>query len=101
MNKRKKVLWTSPRPQTITKSSINLLYHLTQLKTWAFKGNPNAVFKNYWRASQEGRRLGGLPNLNFLPPLLNLLFVPLSHLLPPRLNDLTLKGEGSPRAKKQ
>ena len=61
---------------------------------------PNAIFKSYWRASQEGGRLGGLPNLNFLLPLLNLLFVPLSHPLPPGLNNLILKGEWSPRAKK-
>ena len=99
MNKKKKVLWTSPRPQTITKFSINLPHHLTHLKTWASRGNLNAVFKNCWRASQEGGRLGGLPNLNFLLPLLNLLLVLLSHLLPPGLNNLTLRGEGSPREK--
>ena len=27
----------------------------------ASRGNPKAVVKSYWRASQEGGRLGGLP----------------------------------------
>ena len=67
----------------------------------ASRGNPNAIFKSCWRASWEAGRLEGLPNLNFLLPLLNLLIVPLSHPLPPGLNNLTLRGEGSLRAKKQ
>ena len=66
----------------------------------ASKGNPSAAFKSYWRASQEGGRLGSLLNPNFLLPHLNLLFVRLSHPLPPGLNNLTLKGEGSPRARR-
>ena len=62
MNKRKKVLWTSPLPQTITKSSINLFHHQIHLKTWASRRNPSAAFKSYWRASQERERLGSLLN---------------------------------------
>ena len=34
------------------------------------------------------------------PPHLNLFLVPLSHPLPPGLNNLTLRGEGSPRARR-
>ena len=83
-----------------TKSLINPFHHQTYLKTWAFRGNPSAAFKSYWRASQEGGRLGILLNPNFLFPHLNLLFVPLSHHLPPRLNNLILRGEGSPRARR-
>ena len=41
-----------------------------------------------------------MPNQNFLLPLLNLLLVPLSHLFPLGLNNLILKGEGSPRVRK-
>ena len=101
MNKRKKVLWTSPQPQTTTKFSINLLHHQTYLKTWASKGNPNAVFKSYWRANQEGGRLRSLLNPNFLLPHLNLLFVPLNHLLPSGLNNLALRGEGNQRVRRR
>ena len=36
---------------TTMKSSINLLHHQTHLKTWAFRGNPSAASKSYWRAS--------------------------------------------------
>ena len=66
------------------------------------RGSPNAISRNYWRANLEGGRLEGPPNQNFLPPppLLNLLLVPLSHFLPLGLNNLTLKGEGSLRARR-
>ena len=47
----------------ITKSSTSPL-----LRIWASRGSPNAVSRNYWRANLEGRRLGGPPNQNFLPP---------------------------------
>ena len=67
MNKRKKVLWTSPRPLTITKSSINLLHHPTLLKIWASKGNPNAVFQSYWK-SQPGRGAGRSAQPKLPPP---------------------------------
>ena len=51
--------------------------------------------------SQPGRgEVGRSAQPKLPPPLLNLLFVPLSHLLPPGLNNLTLRGEGSPRARK-
>ena len=40
-------------------------------------------------------------NPNFLLPHLNLLLVLLSHLHPPGLNKLTLRGEGNPRARRQ
>ena len=51
--------------------------------------------------SQPGRgEAGRSAQPKLPPPFLNLLFVPLSHLLPPGLNNLTLRGEGSPRAKK-
>ena len=101
MNERKKVLWTSPRSQTTTKSLINPLYHQTYLKTWVFRGNPNAAFKNCWRASQEGEKLGSLLNPNFLLSYLNPLPVLLSRLHPPGSNKLTLRGEGNQRAKRR
>ena len=91
---------TSPRSLTTTKSLINPLYHQMYLKTWVFKGNPNAAFKNCWRTSQEGGKLGSLLNPNFLLSHLNLLPVLLSHLHPPRSNKLTLKGEGNQRARR-
>ena len=51
--------------------------------------------------SQPGRgEAGSQPNKNFLPLLLNLLYVPLSQLLLPGPNNLTPRGEGSPRARK-
>ena len=49
--------------------------------------------------SQPGRGEVGRPTqLKLPPPLLNLLLVPLSHLLPLGLNNLILRGEGSLRA---
>ena len=101
MNERKKVLLTSPRSQTTTKSLINPLHHQTHLKTWVFRGNPNASFKNCWRASQEGGKLGSLLNPNFLLSYLNPLPVFLSRLYPPGSNKLTLRGERNQRAKKR
>ena len=92
---------TSPRSQKTTKSLINPLHHQTYLKTWVFRGNPNAAFKNCWRANQEGGKLGSLLNPNFLLPHLNLLPVLLSHLHPPGLNKLTLRGEGNQRARRR
>ena len=77
-----------------------LFHHLTLPRIWASRGSPNAVSRNSWRANLEGGRLGGLPNQNFLPLLLNLLLVPLSQLLPLGPNNLTLRGEGSPRARR-
>ena len=100
MNERKKVLLTSPRSQTITKSLTNPLHHQTHLKTWVFRGNPNAAFKNCWRASQEGGKLGSLLNPNFFLSYLNLFPVFLSHLYPPGSNKLTLRGEGNQRARR-
>ena len=52
--------------------------------------------------SQLGRGEAGMPTQPKLPPppLLNLLLVPLSHLLPLGLNNLTLRGEGSLRARR-
>ena len=100
MNERKKVLLTSPRSQTTTKSLINPLHHQTYLKTWVFRGNPNAAFKNCWRTSQEGGKLGSLLNPNFLLSHLNLLPVLLSRLHPPGSNKLTLRGEGNQRARR-
>ena len=94
-------MWTSPHSQTTTKSLINPLHHQTCLKTWVFRGNPSAAFKSYWRASQEGGKLGSLLNPNFLLPHLNLLLALLSHLHPQRLNKSTLRGEGNLRAKRQ
>ena len=100
MNERKKVLLTSPRSQTTTKSLINPLYHQTYLKTWVFRGNPNAAFKNCWRTSQEGWMLGSLLNPNFLLSYLNLLPVLLSRIYLPGSNKLTLRGEGNQRARR-
>ena len=100
MNERRKVLLTSPRSQTTTKSLTNPLHHQTHLKTWVFRGNPNAAFKNCWRASQEGGKLGSLLNPNFLLSYLNLLLVLLSHLHPPGSNKLTLRGEGNQKARR-
>ena len=100
MNERKKVLLTSPRSQTITKSLTNPLHHQTHLKTWVFRGNPDVAFKNCWRASPEGGKLGSLLNPNFLLSYLNLLPVFLSHLYPPGSNKLTLRGEGNQRARR-
>ena len=101
MNERKKVLLTSPRSQTITKSLTNHLHHQTHLKTWVFRGNPNAAFKNCSRANQEGGKLGSLLNPNFLLSYLNLLPVLLSRLHPPGSNKLTLRGEGNQRARRR
>ena len=101
MNERKKVLLTSPRSQKTTKSLINPLHHQTYLKTSVFRGNPNAAFKNCWRTSQEGGKLGSLFNPNFLLSHLNLLPVLLSHLHPPESNKLTLRGEGNQRARRR
>ena len=51
--------------------------------------------------SQPRRGEAGRPTQPKLPPpLLNLLIVPLSHLLPLGSNNLTLKGEGSLRARR-
>ena len=47
-----------------------------------------------------GPNMGSLLNPNFLLPHLNLLFVRLSHPLSPELNNLTLRGEGSPRTRR-
>ena len=101
MNERKKVLLTSPRSQTTTKSLINPLHHQTYLKTWVFRGNPNAAFKNCWRTSQEGGKLGSLLNPNFLLSYLNVLPVLLSRLHPLKSNKLTLRGEGNQRARRR
>ena len=101
MNKRKRVLWTSPCPPTITKFLINPLHHKTCQKTWVFRGNPNVAFKSCWRTSQGGGKLGSLLNPNFLLPHLNLLLALLSHLHPLGLNKLTLRGEGNQRARRQ
>ena len=66
-----------------------------------FRGNPSVAFKNCWKVSQEGEKLGSLLNPNFLLPHLNLLIVLLSHLHPPGLNKLTVRGEGNQRARRQ
>ena len=51
--------------------------------------------------SQLGRGEAGRPTQPKLPPpLLNLLLVPLSHLFPLGLNNLSLRGEGSLRARR-
>ena len=51
--------------------------------------------------SQPGRGEAGRPTQPKLPPpLLNLLFLPLSHLLPLGLNNLILRGEGSLRVRR-
>ena len=53
--------------------------------------------------SQPGRGEAGRPTQPKLPPpppLLNLILLPLSHLLPLGLNNLTLRGEGSLRARR-
>ena len=52
--------------------------------------------------SQPGRGEAGRPTQPKLPPppLLNLLLVPLNHLLPLGLNNLTLRGEGSLRERR-
>ena len=52
--------------------------------------------------SQPGRGEAGRPTQQKLPPppLLNLLYVPLSQLLPLGPNNLTPRGEGSPRARR-
>ena len=93
---------TSPHSQTTTKSLlINPFHHETYLKTWVFKGNPNAAFKNCWRTSQEWGKLGSLLNPNFLLFYLNLLPVLLSRLHPPGSNKLTLRGEGNQRARRR
>ena len=94
-------MWTSPCPLTTTKFLINPLHHKTCLKIWVSKGNPNAVFKSYWKASQEGGKLGSLLNPNFLLPHLNLLLTLLSHVHPPGLNKLTLRRERNQRARRQ
>ena len=101
MNERKKVLLTSPRSQTSTKSLINSLHHQTYLKTWVFRQNPIATFKNCWRASQEGGKLGSLLNPNFLLSYLNLLPVLFNRLHPPGSNKLTLRGEGNQRVRRR
>ena len=100
MNERKKVLLTSPRSQTTTKSLINPLHHQTYLKTWVFRGNLNAAFKNCWRTSKERGKLGSLLNPNFLLFHLNLLPVLLSRLHSQGSNKLTLRGEGNQRARR-
>ena len=91
---------TSPRSQKTTKSLINPLHHQTYLKTWVFKGNLNAAFKNCWRTNQERGKLGSLLNPNFLLFHLNLLPVLLSRLHPQGSNKLTLRGEGNQRARR-
>ena len=100
-NKRKRVLWTSPCPPTTTKFLINPLHHKTYLKIWVFRGNPSVAFKNCWKVSQEGEKLGSLLNLNFLLPHLNLVLALLNHLHPLGLNKLTLRGEGNQKARRQ
>ena len=92
---------TSPRSQTTTKSLINPLHHQTYLKIWVFRGNPNVAFKNCWRASQEGGKLGSRLNPNFLLSYLNLLPVLLRRLHPLGSNKLTLRGEGNQRARRR
>ena len=84
-----------------TKFLINSHHPKTCLKIWVFRGNLNVAFKNYWKVSQEGEKLGSLFNPNFLLHHLNLLIVLLSHLHLPRLNKLTLRGEGNQRARRQ
>ena len=98
---RKRVLWTSPCPPTITKFLINSHHPKTCLKIWVFRGNPSTVFKSCWKANQEEGKLGSLLNPNFLLPHLNLLIALLSHLHLPGLNKLTLRGEGNQRVRRQ
>ena len=86
---------------TTMKSSINLLRHQTYLKTWAFKGNSSTAFKNCWKASQEGEKLGSLPNPSFLLLHLNLLLAFLNHFHPPGSSKLILRGEGNRRVRRQ
>ena len=94
-------MWTSPCPPMTTKFLINSHHPKTCLKIWIFRGNPNVAFKNCWKVSQEGKKLGSLLNLNFLLPHLNLLIVLLSHLHPPGLNKLILRRERNRRARRQ
>ena len=94
-------MWTSPCPSTTTKFLINSYHPKTHRKRWVFRGNPSAVFKSCWKASQEWGKLGSLLNPNFLLPHRNLPLVLLSHLHPPRLNKLTLRGEGNQRVRRQ
>ena len=94
-------MWTSPCPSTTTKFLINPLHHKTCLKIWVSKGNPSVAFKNCWKVSQEGEKLGSLFSPNFLLPHLNLLLALLSHFHPLGLNKLTLRGEGNLRARRQ
>ena len=94
-------MWTSPCKLTTTKFLINSYHHKTRLKIWVSKGNPSAFFKNCWKASQKGGKLGSLLNLNFLLPYLNLLLTLFSHLHPQGSNKLILRGEGNRRAIRQ
>ena len=94
-------MWTSPCPPMTTKFLINSHHPKTCLKIWVFRGNPSVAFKNCWKVSQEGEKLGSLLNPNFLLPHLNLLIVLLSHLHPPGLNKLILRRESNRRARRQ
>ena len=94
-------MWTSPCPPTTTKFLINSHHPKMCLKIWVFRGNPSVAFKNCWKVSQEGEKLGSLLNPNFLLPHLNLLIALLSHLHPLGLNKLTVRGEGNQRARRQ
>ena len=96
-----RVLWTSPCTPMTTKLLINSHHPKTRLKRWVFIGNPSAVFKSCWKASQEGGKLGSLLNPNFLLFYLNLPLAFLNHLYPPRLNKLTLRGEGNQMVRRQ
>ena len=94
-------MWTSPCTPTTTKFLINSHHPKTCLKIWVFRGNPSVAFKNCWKVSQEGKKLGSLLNLNFLLPYLNLLLTLFSHLHPQGSNKLILRGEGNRRARRQ
>ena len=99
-NKRKRVLRTLLCPPTTMKFSINPHHHKTSSKIWVFKGNPSVAFKNCWKVSQEGEKLGSLLNPSFLLLHLNLLLAFLSRLHPPGSNKLILRGEGNQRARR-
>ena len=94
-------MWTSPCPPTTTKFLINSHHPKMCLKIWVFRGNPSVAFKNCWKVSQEGEKLGSLLNPNFLLPHLNLLIALLSYPHPPGLSKLIPRGEGNQRVRRQ
>ena len=67
MNKRKKVLWTSPQSQTTTKSSINPLHQPNISKGLGIQRKPQHSFQELLE-SQPGMGEAGKPVQPKLPP---------------------------------